>query len=64
MKVGVVLGDRRLHVDNVRENEETVEGSQLYPLEALDAGQESQRSQPRSMARNKSEKEKVDIDPN
>lgn len=38
MKVGAVLGDRRLRVDNVRENEETVEGSQLYPLEALDAG--------------------------
>lgn len=64
MKVGVVFGDRRLRVDNVRENEETVEGSQLYPLEALDAGQESQRSQSRSMARNKSEKEKGDIDPN
>lgn len=41
MKAGVVLGDKRLHRDNVRENEENVEGSQRYLLEALDAGQES-----------------------
>lgn len=30
MKVGVVLGDKRLRVDNVRENEENVEGTQHY----------------------------------
>lgn len=41
MKVGVVLGDKRLRVDNVRENEENDEGSQHYLLEALDAGQDS-----------------------
>lgn len=41
MKVSVVLGDKRLHVDNVRGNEKNAEGSQHYLLEVLDAGQES-----------------------
>lgn len=43
MKVDVVLGDNKLHTDNVEENEENVEGSQHYLLVvlALVPGQES-----------------------